>query len=404
MPDRLDTVGLLPFITGRADGLLDEDLRARAGELSDAVRGRSVLVIGAAGSIGFAFLKQLIAFGPRKVVALDTNENGLTEVVRDLRSTHGLAVPGEFLTYPVGFHDGVARKIMAHHGPFDIVANFAAHKHVRSEKDIFSVEAMLENNVFRARDLLADLEARPPEHFFCVSTDKAANPANIMGASKKLMEMLLMAHADRLPVTTARFANVAFSNGSLPQGFLERFARGQPLSAPSDVRRYFVTQQESGQICLFACLLGSGGEIFFPTLDAGRHERSFAEIAEAFLHARGLKPVHCKTEDEARERAAARRPDDPAYPVFFFESDTSGEKPFEEFYADDETPDLTRFRGLGVLQGRREDPARIEAVIARLRALFDTPDVDKAGIVSALASVVPGFAHVETGKSLDSRM
>lgn len=395
-------------ITGRRESLLQADLDAHRDTLARRIEGRSVLAIGAAGTIGAAFVKALLPFRPERVVVVDINENGLTELVRDCRSTWKLPVPDTFITYPVRFDDPVFARILAAHGPFDIVANFAAHKHVRSEKDLFSVEAMLENNVFRARDLLAQLATTPPEHFFCVSTDKAANPVNVMGASKKMMEDLIMAWRYRLPVTTARFANVAFSNGSLLQGFLERLLRGQPLSAPSDVRRYFVSPTESGQICMLACLLGEPGEILFPKLDSASDTRTFAEIGSNLLRTLGLEPVECATEEEARQRATQRKAGDREYPVYYFSSDTTGEKPEEEFVAEGEEADLERFSALGVIRAPGERPGRsaadLDRTIASLRTYLASPDADKAGIVERLSGYLGNFRHVETGRNLDQRM
>ena len=236
-------------VTCRPESLLKADFTKYKSEMQERINGRKVLVIGGAGTIGSFYIKAILKFNIASLVVVDINENALTELVRDLRSSTDYNIPEEFITYPVNFGDRVLEKIFKTHGPFEIVANFAAHKHVRSEKDIFSIEAMIENNVLRARKLLDLLLQYPPEHFFCVSTDKAANPVNVMGASKKLMEELIMAYSDRLPIKTARFANVAFSNGSLPIGFLDRLAKNQPWSCPLGIRRFFVSPEESGELC-----------------------------------------------------------------------------------------------------------------------------------------------------------
>lgn len=266
------------------------------------------MVIGGAGTIGSSYTKAILKFNIVKLVVVDINENGLTELVRDLRSSAEYNIPNDFITYPVNFGERVFEKIFQQHGPFEIVANFAAHKHVRSEKDIFSIEAMIENNVLRARKLLDLLLQYPPEHFFCVSTDKAANPVNIMGASKKLMEEMIMAYADKLPIKTARFANVAFSNGSLPLGFLERLNKNQPWSCPRGIRRFFVSPQESGELCLIASIMGESGDIFFPKLDEDRDMIPFDQIALDLLKELGLEADICASEDEAKEKALALLP------------------------------------------------------------------------------------------------
>jgi FlaA1/EpsC-like NDP-sugar epimerase len=392
------------------------------------INGKSVLVIGGAGTIGSSYIKAILKFKIARLVVVDINENGLTELVRDIRSSGGYNIPGEFITYPVNFGDAVFEKLFRHHGPFQVVANFAAHKHVRSEKDIFSIEAMIENNVLRARKLLDLLLQFPPEHFFCVSTDKAANPVNIMGASKKLMEELIMAYSDKLPIKTARFANVAFSNGSLPLGFLERMQKKQPWSCPRGIRRFFVSPQESGELCLMASIMGQSGDIFFPKLDEERDMIPFDQIAINLLHTMGLEPDICQTEEEAIKKAlllndstadtahsqssnsvapSPLRPFAPShtYPVYFFGSDTSGEKAFEEFYTENEILDMDSFINLGVVKNsKKRSIHEIDEIFTRLRALFNYEQVTKAAIVEILKKYLPNFEHIETGKGLDSKM
>lgn len=391
-------------ITKRKESLLALDMDRFSSELSEHIENQSVLVIGGAGTIGSSFIKALLPFKPSQLIVVDSSENGLTELTRDLRSTHNLFLPEKYKTYPFNYVDPVFEKIFRHYAPFDIVANFAAHKHVRSEKDIFSVSALLHNNVLYASRLLRLLSEVPPKHFFCVSTDKATNPTNIMGASKKLMEDLIMVWSQRFKVSTARFANVAFSNGSLLDGFLNRLARKQPLSAPSDVKRYFVSPQESGQICLLASILGETCDILFPKLPS-ESMLTFSEIAERLLEEHGLKALPCASEDEARAYATHRQENDPFYPVYFFPSDTSGEKLYEEFFAGHETIDWERFTALGVIKNAPVHPAEeMDALLNELSSLLDQPDVSKEQVVYFLEKVVPGFQHIETGKNLDQKM
>jgi FlaA1/EpsC-like NDP-sugar epimerase len=388
-------------ITHRKQSLLAADLQTYAADLSKAIQGKSVLVIGAAGTIGSSYIRALLRFKPGKLVVADTNENGLTELVRDCRSRTEIALPADFKSYPVNFGDPVFNKIFMHEGPFDIVANFAAHKHVRSEKDAFSIEAMIENNVFRAKQLLDMLLTAPPQHFFCVSTDKAANPVNIMGASKKLMEEVILAYSGDLPITTARFANVAFSNGSLLAGFIDRVMKQQPLSCPADVKRFFVSPDESGELCLLACVLGKSGEIFFPKL---RNEDmvNFADIVAPFLKQMGFDADICSSEQEAREKARSMTSN--KYPVYFFESNTSGEKLYEEFFTEKETLDLARFKELGViLNAERRDKQDLDRIISDLKEIFKA-GVGKDGIVQVLNKLLPNFQHIETGLNLDQKM
>lgn len=393
------------YVTRRDESLVKPDLEARNSTLHEKIDGSSVLVIGGAGTIGSHYIKALLRYKPSRLVVVDINENGLTELVRDLRSSKGCHIPAHFVTYPMNFGHRVFEKMFRSLAPFDIVANFAAHKHVRSEKDIFSVEAMIENNVLRARGLLDLLLEHPPAHFFCVSTDKAANPVNIMGASKKLMEELIMAYSARLRVTTARFANVAFSNGSLPQGFMERLAKRQPWSCPLGISRYFVSPQESGELCLLASVLGESGDIIFPKLDPGKDMITFDRIALDLLEWLGLKPDICSTEEEARSKATLQGEKPTAWPLYLFESDTSGEKPYEEFFTAEETVDNNSFISLGVVKNtRRRAMAEIDEIFSRLRQLLDSDNVTKAAIVEILSEWLPGFDHIEKGKGLDSRM
>ncbi|MFA0962043.1 polysaccharide biosynthesis protein [Roseivirga sp. BDSF3-8] len=397
----LNLSAFIKRITGRSESLLAPDLEAYHDELSSRIDGASVLVIGGAGTIGSNFIKALLAYKPAKLYVADTNENGLTELVRDLRSNPDLNIPEDFKTYPLDFSGPVFEKIYRAEGPFDMVANFAAHKHVRSEKDHYSVEAMVRNNVLNAVGLLELMAEQPPGRFFCVSTDKAANPVNVMGASKKLMEDVVLNYADRLHVSTARFANVAFSNGSLPAGFIERLHKQQPLAAPRDIRRYFVSPEESGQLCMLACVLGNNGDIFYPRLDADKDMVSFTRIAEDLLAEYGLRPDYCSDEKEAIQKAKNLDPEAKTYPVLFFPSNTTGEKPFEEFYTSLETRDEERFTSLGVITESACAAPDAAALKSDLEKLFQRNDYSKKDVVQLLGKYVPGFAHEEKDRHLD---
>jgi FlaA1/EpsC-like NDP-sugar epimerase len=391
-------------VTRRQESLFLKDIQAHRAELSAAIKGKSLLVIGGAGSIGSSFIKACLPYEPASLVVVDISENALAELTRDLRSTEGLPVPADYIPYPLNYADGAFRKMFLARGGFDIVANFSAHKHVRSEKDIYSVEALIQNNLLHARQLLELLSACPPEKFFCVSTDKAANPVNIMGASKRIMEDLIFSYSEKFPVTTARFANVAFSNGSLPAGFLERIRKLQPISAPSDVKRYFVSPQESGQICMLACMLGKNREIYFPKLDEASM-MTFSDIATELLEAQGYHVLQCASDAEAVEKAAQLRAGGRDYPVHYSGSDTTGEKAFEEFFTESEHVDMQQFTSLGVIKDiPLPDSARLSSLFSGLEAAFARTDTSKEDIVCQLSSYLPNFVHEEKHKSLDAKM
>ena len=390
-------------VTRREESLFLRDIGDHRQKLRQAVSGASVCVIGGAGSIGSSFIKALLPFRPGKLVVVDLNENGLAELTRDLRSTEGLFVPQEYRTYTLNFADPIFSRIFREERGFDIVANFSAHKHVRSEKDKYAVQALIENNDLKAKRLMDLLCLFPPKHFFCVSTDKAANPVNVMGASKRIMEEMVMAYSDRFKVTTARFANVAFSNGSLPDSWLQRLRKKQPLAAPNDVRRYFVSLEESGQICLLACILGRSGEVFFPKLDEGQM-LTFSSICDDFLKAEGLRKMECRDDAEARLFASRMPYGSGTCPVVYTGSDTTGEKAFEEFYVPGESTDMGRFHALGVIEAGAHRPmAEVEAFFEELETLF-RGDFTKEDVVAAIRGFVPNFEHEEKGRNLDEKM
>ncbi len=399
-------------VTFRPSSMFEPDIKANAETLTREIKGKKVCVIGGAGSIGSSFIKAVLRFEPKSVVVVDLNENGLAELVRDVRSTNGLYVPDEFRCYTLNFADPIFERIFREEKGFDIVANFSAHKHVRSEKDRYSVQALIENNDIKAKKLMDLLTVYPPKHFFCVSTDKAANPVNIMGASKRIMEDLVMAYNKYFKVTTARFANVAFSNGSLPDGWIHRMQKRQPLAAPSDVKRYFVSPEESGQICMLACILGKGGEVFFPKLGEDQM-LTFSAICDDFVKAEGFSKKECASDNEAKQFVTTL--DNPAqnsglsviseYPVVYFKSDTTGEKAYEEFYVPGEKIDMQRFQSLGVVeQTTRHDMDEVDTFFDKLESIFQKDDFTKAQVVEAIKSFIPNFEHEEKGKNLDQKM
>lgn len=392
------------YVTKRPVSMFYEDIQNNKEELTKKIKDKTVLVIGGAGSIGSSYIKAILPFEPKTLVVVDINENGLAELTRDLRSTKGMYVPEDYIPYPMDFALPTFEKMFRSRNGFDVVANFSAHKHVRSEKDIYSVEALIQNNVLHAKKLLDLLAEFPPEEYFCVSTDKAANPVNIMGASKRIMEDVIFSYSDKFPVKTARFANVAFSNGSLPAGFLARLQKLQPLSAPSDVRRYFVSPEESGQICMLSCMLGNNREIFFPKLEE-EQMITFDVIATELLHAHGYEVLHCDSDEEAIDKAEVLKEGGNQYPVHYSDSNTSGEKSFEEFYTDEETVDMNRLQSLGIVTGKElVDINKVNVLFAELEEVFDKETVTKEEVVEIIRRYLPNFEHIEKGKSLDSKM
>ena len=391
-------------VTFRKESMFLADIEANRERLSQEIQGKSVCVIGGAGSIGSSFIKAVLPFKPSKLIVIDLNENGLAELTRDLRSTYGMYVPDEYRAYTLNFADPIFERIFREEKGFDIVANFSAHKHVRSEKDKYSVQALIENNDIKAKKLLDLLAVYPPKHFFCVSTDKAANPVNIMGASKRIMEDMIMAYTTKFKVTTARFANVAFSNGSLPDGWLNRVDKKQPLAAPNDVKRYFVSPEESGQICMLACILGKNGEIFFPKL--GEEQMlTFSSICDKFVEDLGAEKQEFLNDEDAKKFAKDMPFGSKKYPVVYFKSDTTGEKAYEEFFVPGEKLDMKRFKSLGVIEEVKKRPMNeIDDFFAEMEHIFAKADFTKEEVVQAIKKFISNFEHEEKGKNLDQKM
>ena len=364
------------------------------------IKNTKIIIIGGAGTIGSNYIKLLLKFKPSKIVIVDNNENGLTELTRDLRSSNLLDYNPIYITYPVNLLSSTFDKIFKSES-WDLVANFSAHKHVRSEKDKISVEALIKNNVYGAIKLLELCEFMPPKYFFSVSTDKAANPVNIMGASKSLMEKLILSKKNKFRVSTARFANVAFSNGSLLDGFLYRIKKQQPLSCPNDIKRFFVTPKQSGEICLLATFLGKSGNIFFPKLDFNKHQIYFKEIALNFLLANGFKPKLVESEKEAKEFKFSSKHKN--YPIYFFKTDTSGEKKYEEFFTENEDYDIATFNSIGFINTSNVKIS-FENLKLDFEKVFNNLNSTKLDIVNTLKKYISDFEHIETKKHLDQKM
>ena len=378
----------------------DKDIAQSKNILLNKICNQNILVVGGAGTIGSSYIKQILKYKPSKITVVDINENGLTELTRDLRSSNLLDYSPEYITYPVNLLSDTFDKIF-NSDSWQVVANFSAHKHVRSEKDKISVEALIKNNVYGAIKLLNLCEINPPKYFFSVSTDKAANPVNIMGASKSLMEKLILSKKNNFRVSTARFANVAFSNGSLLDGFIYRLNKKQPLSCPSDIKRFFVTPEQSGKICLLATFLGDSGNIFFPKLDFYKDQIYFKDIALDFLNENGFEPALVQSEKEAKEFDFDKNPNN--YPIYFFKTDTSGEKTYEEFFTEDEDYDIDTYDSLGFIN-TPDIKISFDDVEFDFEKVFNNFNAEKSDIVTIIKKYVPDFEHIETGKHLDQKM
>lgn len=390
-------------LIGRSTALFHEDINNLSSQLAKAVVQSRFLVIGAAGSIGQAVTREIFKHDPKALHVVDISENNMVELVRDLRSTVGYG-SGEFKTFAVDCGSVEFEALMKAEGPYDYVFNLSALKHVRSEKDPYTLMRMIMVNVFNTVKTLRMAKEMGTKKYFCVSTDKAANPVNMMGASKRIMEMFLMRESLTQEISMARFANVAFSDGSLLHGFNQRFAKKQPFSAPNDVRRYFVTPQESGELCLLSGLLGNNRDIFFPKLSEKLHLITFSEIAVRYLRERGYEPYECESEDDARDRAEELIANK-QWPCYFFKSDTTGEKDFEEFFTDAEDLDMERFETIGVIRNQPSfDEARLDNFMDGIEVLREKGAWTKDDIVELYLGILPAFAHKETGKYLDQRM
>jgi len=390
-------------LIGRTEELFTADLAVHERELNNLVRQTSFLVIGAAGTIGQAVTKELFKRQPRVLHAVDISENNLVELVRDIRSSLGY-IEGDFQTFALDAGSDLFDFMFRQEGPYDYILNLSALKHVRSEQDPYTLMRMVEVNIINTEASLKKAITEGAQKYFCVSTDKAANPVNMMGASKKIMELFLMRRSLEIQASMARFANVVFSDGSLLHGFNQRLLKNQPLAAPRDVRRYFITPQESGELCLLSALLGENRDIFFPKLSDKLHLISFDQIAENYLAQRGFEAVSCETEEEARLRVSELKLNN-KWPCYFFDSDTTGEKDFEEFYTETELLDLKRFSSVGVIKNEPVfDADRLDCFLAQIASLKEKGCWTRQDIIALFHDLIPGFAHKETGKFLNERM
>ena len=387
----------------RKSELFEKDIFRLESEIQEIINESRFLVLGGAGSIGQALVKEIFQRDPKQLDVVDISDNNLVELVRDLRSSFGY-ITGNFATYALDIGSIEFTSFMANASGYDYVLNLSALKHVRSEKDPYTLMRMIQVNIFNTETSIQQAINTGAKKYFCISTDKAANPVNMMGASKRIMEMFLLKERKNINISTSRFANVAFSDGSLLHGFNQRLSKFQPIVAPDDVTRYFVTPRESGQLCLLSCLFGESGDIFFPKLSEDLHLISFKEIAEHYLTMKGYKPYICQSEDEARELAISL-PQQGQWPCFFSPSDTTGEKDFEEFFASDEFLDLESFHNLGVIKNTLDfDLTQVANFSNKIKQLRDSGSWTKECLVDLFNETIPNFDHKDKGKYLDEKM
>lgn len=390
-------------LIGRTDALFSADINKYEEELSEIVSQSRFLVLGGAGSIGQAVTKEIFKRKPLKLHIIDISENNMVELVRDIRSSFGY-IDGDFQTYALDIGSKEYTVFLNADGEYDYVLNLSALKHVRSEKDPFTLMRMIDVNIFNTDKTIQQSMKAGVKKYFCVSTDKAANPVNMMGASKRIMEMFLMRRSQSISISTARFANVAFSDGSLLHGFNQRIQKRQPIVAPNDIKRYFVTPQESGELCLMSCIFGENRDIFFPKLSESLHLISFADIAVRYLENLGFEPYICHSEEEARSLAKTL-PEQGKWPCLFTSSDTTGEKDFEEFFTHNEEVDMSRFQNLGVIKNNPDyDEALLTLFELTISEMKECSHWTKAQLVSLFHKMIPAFGHKETGKYLDGKM
>jgi FlaA1/EpsC-like NDP-sugar epimerase len=390
-------------LIGRENELFTDDIRSCEKVLSQIITSSTFLVIGGAGSIGQAVTKEIFKRNPKKLHVVDISENNMVELVRDIRSSFGY-IDGDFQTFALDIGSIEYDAFIKADGKYDYVLNLSALKHVRSEKDPFTLMRMIDTNIFNTDKTLEQSIKNGTKKYFCVSTDKAANPVNMMGASKRIMEMFVMRKSKQINVSMARFANVAFSDGSLLHGFDQRIKKNQPIVAPNDIKRYFVTPQESGELCLMSCIFGENRDIFFPKLSENLHLSTFADISVKYLKDLGYEPYFCKNEDEARELVKTL-PSQGKWPCLFTSSDTTGEKDFEEFFTDKEVLDMKRFKNLGVIKNEAiYDETLLNDFERKIKSFKSNLSWTKEDIVKEFFTMIPDFGHKETGKYLDGKM
>jgi FlaA1/EpsC-like NDP-sugar epimerase len=388
-------------LIGRKNNLFEKDIIQLNQTLCEEISNSSFLILGGAGTIGQAVVKEIFSRSPKKLHVVDISENNLVELVRDIRSSYGY-IAGDFQTFALDISTPEYDYFIEKDGNYKYVLNLSALKHVRSEKDPFTLMRMVRVNILNTIKTIEQSISKGTEKYFCVSTDKAANPVNLMGASKRIMEMFLFKYSDKIKISTARFANVAFSDGSLLHGFNQRIIKKQPIVAPNDVKRYFVTPKESGELCLLSCIFGKTGDIFFPKLSEELHLVSFSEIALKYLQDLNLNPIICESENEARELFFDEKKE---WPCLFSPSNTTGEKDFEEFYTENEIIDFDTFQNIGIVKNEYNiDPLSLDNFHEEILQYLSNKNWGKKEIVKLFEGLIPNMEYEDKEKYLDSKM
>ena len=394
---------IVQSLLNRKNSLFEKDINAYEDEIFDIINNSSFLVLGGAGSIGRAVVKEIFKRNPSRLHVIDLSENNLAEIVRDLRSSLGY-IAGEFSTFVIDIGSIEFNLFLDTQKSYDYVLNLSAMKHVRSEKDAFSLLRMINVNIFNTYNCLKRFENYNVKKYFAVSTDKATNPVNLMGATKLIMEDLIFGLNMKCNVSSARFANVAFSDGSLLDGFRNRIEKQQPIVIPNNIERYFITQQEAGELCIMSCLFGGQREILFPKKTEEFNLLGFRPLLEKFLEQYDLKPLYCRTEDDAREYREYDT-DKTQWPCFISETDTTGEKLFEEFYNLSEITDFTRYQTIGIIhKDPNYDQEKFDEFQQLIINLIKSGKITKQKLANAIKFMVPNLNHIEVNKSLDEKM
>ena len=390
------------YLLSRNKSIFSSDITSNEFFLCDEIQNNNFLVIGGAGTIGQSIVLELFKRKPKKLHVVDINENNLTELVRDIRSSLGY-IDGEFKTFCIDAGSCEFEALINQEKGYDYVFNLSALKHVRSEKDPFTLMRMIQVNIINTIKTIKILKNFHIKKYFSVSTDKATNPINLMGGSKRIMELCLLNYSDEINISTARFANVAFSDGSILHSIKNRIEKKQPISIPSDITRYFISPLESGQLCVLSAFLGENRDVFFPKFTSD-NLINIKDILVFFLRNNNFEPVFCNEEDKARTLIKTL-PNQNKWPVLLTKSDTTGEKLYEEFYTTSEIINSTRFKKISIIKNTHfKDDYIINNFLKGVEILQKNKNWTKTELISLFQSTIKDFNYEDKGKYLDSKM